>query len=74
MSEFRVLKSIDVLLGNYGRVHIEEELGGGYKITIETHKQNVWLGFKKPGVTHFLYWDEVKRIVADTETRGRDEG
>ena len=68
MSEIKVLKSIDVLLGNYGHIYIEEVLGGGYKITIETHEQNVWLGFKKPGITHFLYWDEVKRMVANQET------
>ena len=72
MSEFKVLKSIDVLLGGYGLVHIEEELGGGYKITIDTYEDNVWLGFKRPHGTSFLYWDNVQRIVAATETKGRD--
>ena len=73
MSEFRVLRSIDVLLGHYGKVHIEEDLSGGYKITIDTLEENVWLGFERPGVTRFLYWNEVKRIVADTETKRRND-
>ena len=68
MSEFKVLKSIDVLLENGGHIYIEEALGGGHRITIDTHAQNMWLGFKSPEGMRFLYWDNVKEIVKKHET------
>ena len=68
MSEFRILKSIDVLLSNGGHIYIEEALGGGHKITIDTHSENTWLGFKSPEGMRFLHWDVVKRLVKEHET------
>ena len=55
----RVINRKQIMIGNYGSVYIEEVLGGGYRVLIDTHEENIWLGFKEPGVTHYVYWKTV---------------
>lgn len=58
----RVRNRKEITLGGYGSVYIEEDFSGGYKILIDTHgSENIWLGFKEPGVTHYIYWNVVQR-------------
>ena len=64
----RVRNRKEISLGVYGSIYIEEEWDGGYKILLDTQGENIWLGFKEPGVTHYIYWNVVQRWNQEKKT------